>query len=72
MIRPLEYEEREKVRGFAVLDDDFDCMAGDLCFEVQEKVDREKTRESMARNRTGCLDPMAWVYAVQTMVRRRR
>ncbi len=40
--------------------------------EVEEKVDREKTREAMARNRTGCLDPMAWVYAVQTMVRRRR
>jgi hypothetical protein len=59
---PLEYEDRARVRGFAVLDDDFDSMAGDLCFEAEEKATGEKTRESMAKNRTGCLDPMAWVY----------
>jgi hypothetical protein len=66
---PLEYEDRARVRGFSVLDDDFDFMSGDLCFEVEEKASREKTRESMAKNRTGCLDPMAWLYVVVRMIK---
>ena len=37
MIWPTEYEERVKVKGFSILDDDFDVMAGDLCSVVGEE-----------------------------------
>ena len=60
---PHEYEERFRANGFAVLDEEFDFMSGDLCCEVEEEMCRERTRESLAKNRTGCLDPMAWLYA---------
>jgi len=65
MNRPLEYEQRVRVRGFAVLDDDFEFMLGDLCCEVEEEPSPGKTRESLAKNRTGCLDPVAWLYVVR-------
>ncbi len=64
MNRPLEYEDRTRVNGFAVLDDDFDFMLADLCCEGEEEPSPEKTRESLAKNRTRCFDPMVWLYVV--------
>jgi hypothetical protein len=64
MNRPLEYEDRVRVNGFAVLDEDFEFMLGDLCCEGEEEPCREKTRESLAKNRTRCFDPMAWLHVV--------
>jgi hypothetical protein len=64
MNRLFEYEDRARVRGFAVLDEDFELMLGDLCCEVEAEPTPEKTRESLARNRTVCLDPMVWLYVV--------
>jgi hypothetical protein len=63
MNRPLEYEERVRVKGFSILDDDFDLMLGDLCREAPEEISRDKIRASLANNRTGCLDPTAKLYA---------
>jgi hypothetical protein len=37
MNRPLEYEERARVTGFSILDDEFDLMACDLCGDVHEE-----------------------------------
>ena len=28
---PLEYEEKARLGGFCILDNDFDLMAGDMC-----------------------------------------
>jgi hypothetical protein len=53
MNRPLEYEQRVRVNGFAVLDDDFELMLGDLCCEAEQEPSPEKTREALAKNRTG-------------------
>jgi hypothetical protein len=63
MNRPMDYKEGVRTKGFAPVDDDFDFMPGDLCCEVEEETSCERTRESLAKNRTGCLDPMAWMYA---------
>jgi hypothetical protein len=45
---PIEYEERVRVKGFSILDDDFDVMAGDLCNMVGEESGIDKIRESAA------------------------
>jgi len=45
---PTEYEERVRVKGFSILDDDFDVMAGDLCSVVREKSGIQEIRESRA------------------------
>lgn len=58
----LEYDERVKVKGFSVLDEDFDFMLGDLCCEETKKLDTDRVRESLAKNRTRCLDAIAELY----------
>lgn len=63
MERPVEYEERNRVNGFSVLDDDFDLMLGDLCCEPREKTSLEKIRRLLSRNRTFCLDPTARTHS---------
>jgi len=45
---PTEYGERVSVKGFSILDDDFDVMAGDLCSVVGEESGIDKIRESAA------------------------
>jgi hypothetical protein len=37
---PIEYDERVRVKGFSILDDDFDFMARDLAENVRK--DRQK------------------------------
>jgi hypothetical protein len=47
MHRPLEEMERVKVKGFSVLDEDFDFMAADLCSAVPEEPNKNKICESL-------------------------
>ena len=49
---PEEYEERIRVNGFSVLDDDFDLMLGDLCCEPREETNLDKIRRLLGINRT--------------------
>ena len=49
MIRPLEYDARVRVRGFSVLDDDFDFMLVDLCRDTREETNRDKTGKSLVK-----------------------
>lgn len=51
-----EYEERNRVNGFAILDEDFDLMLGDLCCEPREETSLDKIRKLLGLNRTNCLD----------------
>lgn len=53
---PIEYEERSRVNGFSILDDDFDFMLGDLCCDNHEEMNLEKIRKLFGSNRTSCLD----------------
>lgn len=59
---PLEYEERNRVNGFSILDDDFDFMLGDLCEDRHEETTLETIRRLMGSNRTSCFDPMVRLY----------
>jgi len=59
---PIEYEERNRVNGFSILDDEFDFMLGDLCCDNHEETNLEKIRRLFNSNRTGCLDPTARLY----------
>jgi hypothetical protein len=47
MNRPLEYEERARLNGFSILDDDFELMTGDLCGNVREKPGLNRICESL-------------------------
>jgi hypothetical protein len=47
MNRPLEYEERVRVTGFSILDDDFDLMTADLCGDAREELGVNRICESM-------------------------
>lgn len=59
---PVEYEERNRVNGFSILDEDFDLMLGDLCCEPREETTLDKIRKLLGRNRTNCLDPTVRLY----------
>ena len=47
MYRPFEDMERVTVKGFSILDDDFDFMAADLCSAVPEEPTKNRARESV-------------------------
>jgi hypothetical protein len=49
MNRPPEYDERLRVKGFSILDDDFDFMAVDFCSDVEVKSNVNKICASVAR-----------------------
>jgi hypothetical protein len=48
MYWPIEYDERVRVKGFSILDDDFDCMARDIGDNVRKDPRRNKIGESLA------------------------
>ena len=45
---PIEYDERVRVKGFSILDDDFDFMARDFAGNVRKEPRRDKISESLA------------------------
>jgi hypothetical protein len=45
---PIEYDERVRVKGFSILDDDFDFMARDLAGNVRKEPRRDKIGEPLA------------------------
>jgi hypothetical protein len=47
MYRPFEDMGRVKVKGFSILDDDFDLMAADLCRVVPEESSTSRVREAL-------------------------
>ena len=46
MDRPIEYEGKERLRGFSILDDGFDLMAGDLCNDERAEPGVKRICES--------------------------
>jgi hypothetical protein len=60
----FEEEERVRVKGFSIFDHDFDLMLGDLCRDAREETKRDMIRESLAKNRKVCLDPVAKLFTV--------
>jgi hypothetical protein len=59
---PIEYEDRNRVNGFAVFDEEFDFMLVDRCCDPSEKPDLDKIRRLLGSNRTSCLDPAARLF----------
>ncbi len=47
MYLPFEDMERVKVKGFSILDDDFDFMAADLCSVVPEEPSKSRVCKSL-------------------------
>ena len=59
---PIEYEDRNRVNGFAIFDEEFDFMLADLCCGPSEEPNLDKIRRLLGSNRTNCLDPTAGLY----------
>ena len=49
MSRPLEYDARARVRGFSILEEDFDFMLVDLCCDTREETNRDETGKSLVK-----------------------
>jgi hypothetical protein len=43
---PLEYEGKERLRGFSILDNDFYLMAGDMCNDDRAELGVKRICES--------------------------